>query len=146
MVSLEHLVCDLNGTLALDGKLLDGVARQIASLRDRLEIHLITADTHGGQESITRTLNLPAVRIQAGDECKQKADFVRRLGAAHVAAIGQGANDAMMLEAAAIGICVFSAEGVSKDTLLASDIIVPDIFHAFELFEKPMRLIATLRK
>ncbi len=47
--SIEHLVMDVNGTLAVDGSLLDGVARRIAALRDRLEIHLLTADTHGAR-------------------------------------------------------------------------------------------------
>ncbi len=38
-----------DGTLALDGILLDGVICHTDSLRSRLNIHLLTADTHGGQ-------------------------------------------------------------------------------------------------
>jgi soluble P-type ATPase len=49
---LEHLVLDVNGTLVLDGVLLEGVVRRIGSLRNRLEIHLLTADTHGKQKFI----------------------------------------------------------------------------------------------
>jgi P-type E1-E2 ATPase len=146
MISLEHLVCDVNGTLALDGQLLEGVARHISVLRDQLEIHLLTADTHGRQGVIDQQLNLNAIRIRPGDEGLQKADFVRQLGADQVVAIGQGANDADMLRAAAIGICVFSSEGSAAEALLAADIVLPNILLAFELFEKPLRLIATLRK
>lgn len=145
-VSLEHLICDVNGTLALDGQLIDGVARLITSLRDRLEIHLLTADTHGRQEAIDQLLNLKAVRITPGEEGRQKADYVRRLGAEHVAAIGQGANDALMLQEAVIGICVLSHEGTAIQALLAAEIVVADIFQAFELFDKPLRLLATLRR
>src|SRR5512137_378603 len=101
---LQHLVLDVNGTLAVDGDLLDGIARRLATLRDRLEIHLITADTHGRQAVIDRQLNLRAVRLKAGDESAQKAEFVRSLGAEATAAIGQGANDAGMLQAACLGI------------------------------------------
>jgi P-type E1-E2 ATPase len=143
---IDHLVCDVNGTLALDGQLLEGVAQKISTLRDRLTIHLLTADTHGRQEAIDRQLNLKAVRITPGSEDIQKAVYVRRLGSEHVAAIGQGANDAAMLKEAALGICVHSPEGSATQTLMASDLVLPDILHALELFEKPLRLLATMRK
>ncbi len=68
------------------------------------------------------------------------------LSADRVVAIGQGANDSAMLKAAALGICVQSREGVAIETLLAADIFVPDIFTALELLEKPLRIVATLRK
>jgi P-type E1-E2 ATPase len=143
---IQHLVMDVNGTLAVDGMLIEGVARRLSVLRDRMEIHLITADTHHRQESIDFVLNTTAVRLQPGDEAGQKADFVRSLGSETVAAIGQGANDALMLEAAALGICVMSIEGVATQTLLASDLLLPDILAALDIFDKPLRIIASLRK
>ena len=146
LVSLEYLVSDVNGTLAVDGQLIDGIPRLLHSLRDRLEIHLLTADTHNRQELIDQQLNLRAVRIQPGGESQQKADYVRRLGAEHVVALGQGANDAGMLNAAALGICILSAEGVSIEALQAADVLASDIYNALELLEKPVRLVATLRK
>jgi P-type E1-E2 ATPase len=144
-IRLEHLVCDVNGTLAVDGRLVDGVSRLIGILRDRLEIHLVTADTLGRQSVIDQQLGVIAVRLQPGDEAGQKADFVRQLGADRVIAIGQGANDALMLEAAVIGISVLSPEGTAVATLLKADIIARDILSALELIEKPLRMVATLR-
>lgn len=132
-IRLEHLVCDVNGTLAVDGRLVDGVSRLIGTLRDRLEIHLVTADTLGRQPIIDQQLGVVAVRLQPGDEAGQKADFVRRLGADRVVAIGQGANDALMLEVAAIGICVLSLEGTAVATLLKADIVANTILSALEL-------------
>lgn len=146
IIQLEHLVSDVNGTLALDGQLLDGLSRSLRGLRDRLAIHLLTADTHGRQHLIDGQLGLQAVRIQPGDEAGQKAAYVRSLGVEHVAAIGQGANDAAMLKEAALGICVLSAEGLALETLLAADLVLPDIFSALELLEKPMRIVASLRR
>ncbi len=143
---LEHLVTDVNGTLALDGSLMPGLARRIASLRDRLTVHLLTADTHGRQAAIDQQLDLTATRLRAGGEQQQKREYVEKLGAASVVAVGQGANDAEMLEAAAIGICVMSEEGVAAETLMAADIIVPSIFAAFDLLDKPLRIVASLRK
>jgi soluble P-type ATPase len=145
-LAIEHLVMDVNGTLAVDGILLDGIAKRIGALRNRLTVHLLTADTHGGQATIDHLLNLKAVRIQRGDEAGQKADFVRQLGAEHVVAIGQGANDAQMLKTAALGICVLSVEGLAVETLNSADLFMPDILSALDLFDKPLRLIASLRK
>jgi P-type E1-E2 ATPase len=145
-LSLEHLVMDVNGTLAVDGILLEGVARRIGTLRNRLTVHLLTADTHGGQAAIDHLLNLQAVRIRPGDEAGQKAAFVRQLGAEHVVAIGQGANDAQMLKTAALGICVLSVEGLATEALTTADLLMPDILSALDLFDKPLRLIASLRK
>lgn len=42
-LQLAHLVSDVNGTLAVDGQLLDGLSRRLAALRDRLTLHLHTA-------------------------------------------------------------------------------------------------------
>lgn len=145
-MELEHLVCDVNGTLAVDGKVLDGVRRGFSTLRDRLAIHLLTADTHGKQDIIDRQLSLKAVRIEPGQEALQKANYVKRLGADRVVAIGQGANDAAMLSAARLGICVFSSEGIARETLLAADLVIGDIISALELLEKPLRIVASLRK
>jgi P-type E1-E2 ATPase len=145
-IALNHLVCDVNGTIALDGKLVDGVARSLRTLSDRLEIHLITANTHGAQDLINHQLSLTARLLQPDNEASQKARFVESLGSESVVAIGQGANDVDMLRTAALGICVLSREGAAAETLLAADLVVPDILAAFELLEKPLRLIATMRK
>jgi P-type E1-E2 ATPase len=144
-LKLEHLVLDVNGTLALDGTLIEDVAQALERLGGRLEIHLITADTHGKQAVIDRQLGLTAVRLHAGGEAEQKAAFVRRLGAEHVAAIGQGANDAGMLKAAALGIAILSREGLAVATLQAADLVLPDVMSALELFDKPLRIVASLR-
>lgn len=142
---IQHVVTDVNGTLAVDGLLPDGLAKHISLLRDRVTLHMITADTHGRQAGIDQILGLTAERLRPGNESAQKAEFVRSLGADGVIAIGQGANDAAMLNEAALGICVLSREGAAVETLLAADMVVPDIFAAFELLEKPLRIIATLR-
>lgn len=143
---LQHLVTDVNGTLAIDGVLVDGLPKRIAALRDQLTIHMLTADTHGRQAAIDQQLNLTAVRVQPGNEAEQKAAYVRNLGADTVIALGQGANDAAMLAAAGLGICVLSQEGVAVETLSSADLLVPDIHAAFDLLDNPLRIIASLRR
>ena len=146
LLRLEHLVTDVNGTLAIDGQLIAGVAKQVSALGDRLTIHMLTADTHGRQALIDQQLNLTAIRIQPGNESEQKAEYVRKLGVESVVAIGQGANDANMLKESALGICVMSQEGIAVETLLAADLVMPNITAALELLDRPLRIIASLRK
>ena len=146
LVRLQHLVCDVNGTLAVDGQIPEGVKQQLNVLRDRLTLHLLTADTHGKQDGIDHQLNIHSIRIQPGNEAEQKAQYVHQLGADSVVAIGQGANDAGMLRAAAVGICVLSPEGTAVPALLEADLAATSITDALELLEKPLRIVATLRK
>lgn len=145
-LQLYHLVSDVNGTLATDGQIQECLIPIIKGLRDCLEIHLLTADTHGKQAIINQQLGLQAVRIHAGAEAEQKAAYVRNLGSGHVVAIGQGANDTSMLKEAALGICILSPEGTATTSLLASDLVVADTFTALGLLEKPLRIVASLRK
>jgi P-type E1-E2 ATPase len=146
VIRIEHLVSDVNGTLAVDGQLIPGVARTLATLQDRLTIHLLTADTHGRQDAIDQQLGLKAVRIPPGGEAAAKAEYLQHLGPTAVAALGQGANDAEMLRRAAIGICVQSKEGLAIETLMAADVVSPDILSALELLQNPLRLVASLRR
>ena len=143
---LEHAVFDVNGTLAVDGRLIDGVVDRLAALRDRLQVHMLTADTHGGQAAIVRQPGLAAHRMTPGGEREQKAAFVERLGGSGVVSMGNGANDAGMLKASVLSIVVLGREGASGETLAAADVVVTNIRDALDLLLLPKRLSATLRR
>ena len=140
---LQHVVFDVNGTLALDGILLEGVAERIMALRSHVHVHMLTADTHGRQEAIDAALGFKAERIGTA---AGKVRYVLDLGPEQVVAIGNGANDAAMLRAAALGIAVLGWEGLASDAIEASDIVVPNIVTALELLLNPRRIVATLRR
>lgn len=143
---LAHVALDVNGTLALDGALLPGVAERLAALRSLLTLHLITADTHGRQAAIDAELGLVAVRTRPGEpEAEQKAAYLRDLGADRVVAIGNGANDALMFRQARLAIAVLGSEGLATAALREADIVVPEIGAALNLLLNTKRLIATLR-
>jgi soluble P-type ATPase len=115
---LRHLILDVNGTLALDGALLPGITERLAALKGDLEVHLITADTHGRQKEVDRQLDLVAVILPppslAGSQREAKEAFVRELGAEGVVAMGNGNNDAGMVKAAGLGIAVLGPEGLTR--------------------------------
>jgi P-type E1-E2 ATPase len=144
-LELEHLVLDLNGTIALDGEVLPGVPERLAALSESLTIHLVTADTQGRAAVIAEQLQVKLVLVAPGDEAEQKRALVKRLGAERVLAIGNGANDVGMLRAAALGIAVIGTEGLAVEALQAAD-VVATIQDALDLLLHPRRLVATLRK
>jgi P-type E1-E2 ATPase len=143
---LKHLVLDVNGTIAVDGRLVEGVAKRVAELRRSVEVHMLTADTRGRQQVIDAQLGMQAARIMPQDEAAQKASFVRELGGESVCAVGNGANDAAMLCEAELAIAVLGEEGLAVETLNAADAVVPSVTVALDLLLKPLRLVATLRR
>jgi soluble P-type ATPase len=50
-----------------------------------------------------------------------------------------------MLQEAGLGIVVVHAEGAAVHTVLAADVLAPDILTALDLLTHPLRLVATLR-
>ena len=144
-LSLEHLVLDYNGTLAIDGKMIDGVMALIETLSKSLKIHVITANTFGSAHQNLAGTNTSLVIINRGNELHQKAAFVNALNPLTVVAIGNGANDALMLKQSALGIAVMQAEGASTQALINADIACGSIINALQLLLNPLRVAATLR-
>ena len=142
----EHLVLDLNGTVALDGHMISGVDDKTAVLSAHLVVHLVTADTHGKAEETSQRLGGQLVRIKPRYEASQKQALVERLGAGQVVASGNGANDARMLSAAILGIAVLGREGLAVEALESADLVVGRIEDALDLLLHPQRLVATLRR
>lgn len=149
-IEISHLVCDMNGTLTIDGELVPGVAQALDLLKDALEIHIISADTLGKLSEVQVILGESVKHYHrlhpAGSEAEQKLEYIETLGEHTVAAIGQGTNDRLMLKAARLGVCVLSPEGTALETMLSADLLVPDILSALGLFLDPIRLKATLRQ
>ncbi|MFA5648630.1 MAG: HAD hydrolase family protein [Bacteroidales bacterium] len=144
-ITIEHLVLDYNGTLAIDGKLIDGVKEMIETFSANLKVHVITANTFGSAHQNLADTNTSLVIINSGNELQQKADFVKGLNPQTVVAIGNGANDALMLKLSALGIAVMQAEGVSTQALMNADIACNSIIDALGLLLNPLRIAATLR-
>ncbi|WP_322054947.1 HAD family hydrolase [Paraburkholderia bannensis] len=144
-LNLEHLVLDFNGTLAVDGRLLDGVAQGLCEIANELHLHVVTGNTYGDAREHLRGLPVEVICLQAEGQAIAKSAYVRMLGKNRVAAVGNGRNDAPMLEQAALGIAILGTEGLATDTLNAADVTVRHAVDAMGLLLHPKRLIATLR-
>ena len=121
---IRHLVLDYNGTLALDGALTPGVKENVARLAETFTVHVLTADTRG--DCAKRVAGMP-VRVhvlETKPEDEAKLAYVNSLGAASCVAVGNGRNDGLMLEAAAVGVAIIGGEGASTLAVKAADVVV----------------------
>ena len=144
--AFRNLVLDLNGTIALDGEIIEGVKERLDQLGSLLSIAVVTADMRGSAQRLEGSLGIRIHRVERGGEDAQKLAFVRQLGCEETVAIGNGSNDVSMLRECAIGICVLGREGAAVEAMMASDLVAPDINAALELLLDTKRLIASLRK
>jgi len=143
---LEHLVLDFNGTLACDGVLLPDVRERLERLSHTIRVHVVTADTFNRARIELADLGCQLRVLESHNQMQAKLEYVRRLGAERTACVGNGRNDALMIDAAELGIAVVQAEGVAVPTLQAADVVVGDIADALDLLLHPQRLVATLRR
>jgi soluble P-type ATPase len=144
-LEIRYLVSDYNGTLAVDGILLPGVADELSEIANHIDVQVITADTFGLARSQLKGLPVSLTVTPVENQAETKLDFVTKLGAKATVAIGNGRNDRKMLEAAAVGIALIQREGGSVASLAGADIVCTSIHDALALIQNPKRLIATLR-
>ena len=132
-----HLVADFNGTLAIDGVLIAGVAEALRSLSGRLEIHVVTADTLGVARHSLDGLPCTTIVLSPGDQDSAKLRYVEGLGAARCVCIGNGRNDRLMLASAKLNIEKNKKKETAVEELIAERVA--------GLLLNPARLVATLR-
>jgi soluble P-type ATPase len=144
-LDLAHLVSDYNGTLAVDGQLLPGVADVLISLAATIRIHVITADTFGLARTQLDGLPVELTIAPVESQAETKLRFVTALGPETVVAIGNGRNDRKMLSAAALGIALIQREGGAAQSIACADLVCTNVIDALDLLCNPKRLVATLR-
>lgn len=144
-LQLEHLVLDYNGTLAVDGRMLDGVRERLVRLSTSLQLHVVTGDTFGTAREALQGLPCKLTRLPETGQRELKRDYVTALTASTVACIGNGRNDHDMMTVAALAIAVVQIEGASAETLMAAHVVARGICDALDLLLRPQRLAATLR-
>lgn len=144
-LDLKHLVMDYNGTLAIDGMLIEGVREALSELSESISLHVLTADTFGKAKAGLEDIECMLSILDDKDQQSGKLAYVQALGVENTVSIGNGRNDQLMLKSSALGIAVILEEGASAQTIQAADIVCTSIVSALSLLSKPLRVIATLR-
>ncbi len=144
-VEVHHLVLDYNGTIALDGTLIPGVKEMLNGLSEKLEVHIVTADTFGKAAENLKGVNCTLTLINSPDQRSFKKEYVMKLGKEITVSVGNGANDEYMLAESAIGIVLIQKEGACSKSVMSADIVCGSILEAIDLLNNPLRIAATLR-
>jgi soluble P-type ATPase len=144
-LSLTDLILDFNGTLAIDGKMIDGVKERLVALSKVLTIHVVTGNSNGTAEEELKGIPCKIALLSPENQAKGKYQYLSHLNPASVISIGNGRNDCLLLESSAIGVIVIQEEGASVDTLSHADIVCNSIITALDLIVNVRRLTATLR-
>lgn len=144
-LEINHIMLDYNGTIAIDGMLIDEVKTLINTFAHLVEFHVITADTYGNVASELSEVNCHIIKLSADSAFATKLQYLRHLGAKQTVCVGNGYNDREMLQHSLLGIAVLQGEGVNTQALLHSDILCTSILDVFGYLQQPNRLKATLR-
>ena len=144
-LKLEHLVMDFNGTVAVNGELIPGLAEKLILISKKIKVHILTADTFGTARKALEGLDLIVSLVEKENQSASKSDYITGLDEKKVVAIGNGLNDNLMLKKAALGIVVIEGEGASFVSIQNADIVSKSIHDALDLLIYPLRITATLR-
>ncbi len=142
---IKYLVMDYNGTLAIGGNLIEGVASRFKTLKETMELHVLTADTFGKAAEQLEKLPVHLHIISQDRQSEQKAQYVRQLGCDSVICIGNGQNDTKMLQACRLSFALIQAEGAAVTTLTSANVVYSSIIDALDSLIYLRRLYATLR-
>jgi len=142
-LEIKTIILDLNGTLSVGGKIVDGTQERTKKLKELgFKLVLFTGNTRGDADEIAKELDIEWMQASGAE---QKKELAQNLDPETCASIGNGLIDLQLMQTVKLGIVTLQAEGVHTKTLLACDLMVPTINDALDLFIDQDRLIASLR-
>ncbi|MDI9475710.1 MAG: HAD family hydrolase [Natronincolaceae bacterium] len=144
-IKIENIVFDYNGTVAIDGKLIEGVKESLIKLKSHANIYILTADTYGTVKTQCNDLGIDVKTFPKENAGLFKKKIVEELGANSTICVGNGVNDVEMFKICRISIATVEGEGCSGKLLVNTDIAVNSIQDAVDLILSNDRMKATLR-
>jgi soluble P-type ATPase len=145
-LEIEFILIDFEGTLASDLRVHPKAKDKINLLSKRTKIYILAKGQKERVEESLRRVKAEIFYSPEGETSQRKSELLRRLGPARTVAIGNGLDDASMMEEACLGICVLGKEGASSETIKHADVVVPDVIDALDFLLKPLRQKATLSR
>lgn len=143
-LEINTIVLDLNGTLAVKGKIVKGAKERINKLNELgIKVILFTGDARGNAAELCQDLGIKFKKAASQEE---KEKFFLELDTETTAAIGNARIDLGKFKHAKLSIATLQAEGIHTEILKYVDVIVPSINDALDLFIDENIIKATLRK
>lgn len=143
-LEINTIILDLNGTLSVGGVVPDGVKERLGVLKAKgLQLVFFTGNTRNDADELAAELG---IEWKLAKDAADKRRLALELNPETCASVGNGLIDLELMQTVKLRIVTLQAEGVHTQTLLNSDIVIPNILDALDLFVDEQRLIATLRK
>lgn len=143
-LEIKTLILDLNGTLSVGGVVPDGVKERLDQLKAKgFKVVFFTGNTRNDADDLATSLG---IEWKLAKDAAGKRALALELEPETCVSIGNGLIDLELMKTVKLRIVTLQAEGVHIQTLLNSDIVIPNINDALDLFIDEQRLIATLRK
>jgi soluble P-type ATPase len=152
---IKKVVSDYTGTHSCGGELVEGVKDRLIRLAESVDIVILTSDSFGTAEKQLSGIPLQLRKLQyeklreGEPDDEQKERIVKEYDPKHVAALGNGNNDRLMLklvkEAGGLAIAVDNSEGCAIDALVNANLFIVGSANAIDLLLEPTRCKATLR-
>lgn len=142
-IELINVILDLNGTLSVNGFLVDGVKERLNKLKELgFNLYLFTGDQRGNATLLTSE----GINLQKATTSEEKEALTRKLDVEKTVAIGNARIDIGMFKPCKLRIGTLQAEGIHTEILSHIDILVPSINNALDLLINPDIFNATMRK
>jgi soluble P-type ATPase len=145
-LEIEFILIDFEGTLAWDCRVHPKAKDKINLLSKRAKIYILVKEEKELVEERLRRVKAEIFYSTKGEPSRRKLDLLRQLGPTRTIAIGNGLDDAPIIEEAGFSICVIGKEGTSIEAMKKADVVVSNIVDALDFLLKPLRQKATLGK
>jgi len=143
-IELTNIILDLNGTLAINGKLVEGVKNRLVKLKQMgFNLYLFTGDQRGNAIDLASEISIKVQKATTSDE---KEALTMKLETEKTVAIGNARIDIGTFKSCKLRIGTLQAEGIHTEILPYIDILVPSINDALDLLINSDVFNATMRK
>jgi soluble P-type ATPase len=143
-IEINTIVLDLNGTLAVYGKVSKKIRKLIKKLKElNYRIVLLSGDVRGNAKKISKELDIELIVARSYEEKENAMDLI---DSETCASIGNARIDIGTFRKSKIAIATLQNEGIHAEIIQYVDIIVPSIEDALYLFIDKDSLYGTMRK
>ena len=140
---LDTIILDLNGTLAVNGSVPDGVKERASKLKELgYKILLFSGDQRGTAQAQADDLG---IELQRAGTTEEKEQLTLKLNKERTVAIGNARIDIGTFKHSKLRIATLQAEGIHAAILPYVDVIVTSINDALDLLINKDSLEATMR-
>ena len=144
LLEMDFILMDFEGTLAQDRRVDPKAKDKINLLSKRMKIYILAKGEKEVVEDVLKKVKAEVIYLRERETAQRKLSLLQQLGARRTVAIGNGVDDAPMLEEAGLGICILGREGASVEAMQKADVVVTNILDALDFILKPLRQEATL--